>query len=117
MWNDFNINIINSECICAASYSGKFCEVKLNPCSNSPCGKNNQNQCVPTTSGSFQCICTDDYNGELCEVKATKNRAPFVASFNLKSFIQRASLDSNLNIIYLVFFSYKTNGKLIVLKF
>lgn len=107
--NSFNINIIKPECVCLASYSGKSCEIKPNPCDSFPCN-NEKSSCIPTSDGLFQCICSDEFDGEFCENKIDKPKPHYVFSFDTRSFIQRPSLNSNSYNIYIVFFSNKTEG-------
>lgn len=109
MWNDMSIKTISTQCVCTDKFGGEKCEKEENPCFKSPChGKNST--CVRTTSGSFQCVCSEKYTGKLCDTKV-KQKAPYVAMFQRKSFIEKPS--SDLNLIYLVFTSFQTDGILL----
>lgn len=129
--NDFTKKV-KAECICQRSYVGKSCEVKQNACLSRPCHASNSSYCVPTSTGSFHCICPDFFDGDYCEKSKISNQHNFtslidlnlfledvivkpkyMASFNGKSFIERAPLDYTLNSIDMVFYTKRTDGILL----
>ena len=106
--NNFH-NKIKSECVCKNGYKEKSCEEKVNPCLSSPCKHLNESQCVPTSIGTFQCVCSDNFDGEFCE-KSVNLKPPFIASFEGKSYIEKAPIGADISLIDLIFYSNKRDG-------
>lgn len=55
-------------CSCPAGYTGKNCEILVNPCSSNPCL--NQGVCSPfasNTTSNFTCVCLPGSTGPLCQ--------------------------------------------------
>ena len=56
------------ECLCAAGFTGRDCEVMINNCQGVECSRNGQ--CRPSLI-SFTCVCDPGYSGRLCEIRVS----------------------------------------------
>ena len=55
------------KCVCEDSYTGEFCETRVEPCYPNPCF--NEGICLVKNTKEFQCVCKNGYNGQTCEVR------------------------------------------------
>ncbi|CAF3578872.1 unnamed protein product [Adineta steineri] len=56
----------NGSCCCPATYTGRLCEISIDPCTNNPC--QNNALCLSTSTG-YKCLCSSSiYTGSLCEI-------------------------------------------------
>lgn len=55
------------KCVCEDSYTGEFCETRVEPCYPNPCF--NEGSCLVKNTKEFQCVCKNGYNGQTCEVR------------------------------------------------
>ncbi|CAF3399711.1 unnamed protein product [Rotaria socialis] len=64
----------NGSCCCPPTYTGRLCEISIDPCANNPC--QNNALCLSTSTG-YKCLCSSSiYTGSLCE----KNQSPCLYS-------------------------------------
>ena len=54
-----------TKCVCHDSFTGDFCEAKVDPCYPDPCS--GVGFCEPLGNG-FKCHCLNGYTGETCQV-------------------------------------------------
>ncbi|XP_064465970.1 von Willebrand factor D and EGF domain-containing protein-like isoform X2 [Ornithodoros turicata] len=54
-------------CTCLPSFTGKWCDVSVDPCQSNPCVTG---QCVMKDRNTFHCLCPDGFGGELCQIPA-----------------------------------------------
>ncbi|CAF2376052.1 unnamed protein product [Rotaria sp. Silwood2] len=56
----------NGSCCCPPTYTGRLCEISIDPCANNPC--QNNALCLSTSTG-YKCLCSNSvYTGSLCEI-------------------------------------------------
>ncbi|CAF4618015.1 unnamed protein product [Rotaria sp. Silwood1] len=56
----------NGSCCCPPTYTGRLCEISIDPCANNPC--QNNALCLSTSTG-YKCLCSSSvYTGPLCEI-------------------------------------------------
>ncbi|CAF0901320.1 unnamed protein product, partial [Brachionus calyciflorus] len=60
------------ECLCTYGYSGKYCDIQINPCELKDyhkCSKNSK--CIPSEDMlmEYTCECTNGYHGKYCDKK------------------------------------------------
>ncbi|CAN8023977.1 unnamed protein product [Ixodes persulcatus] len=52
-------------CTCLRDFTGRRCEVLVNPCYSNPCFNG---RCIAQSSGIFHCACPEDTTGSRCEL-------------------------------------------------
>ncbi|XP_066255144.1 cubilin [Euwallacea similis] len=52
-------------CLCSGQYSGRLCDMKINPCDPNPCL--NGGTCIPQRRLLFFCSCIKSFSGRICQ--------------------------------------------------
>ena len=62
-------SVMTYSCACPSGYSGRFCEMEINPCANYTCSHGTP---IRTSNNDCECLCSDDYYGRSCELNICK---------------------------------------------